>query len=324
MEKAPPDAPAVLSYLDEQVEALRSHLSGVFESFAEKSVHQSRVATRRLKAGLALFSPFVESKRIESFAKFGKQLRRRLGRLRDADVMIGHLQSMPKNERTTAAVEWSVARFRESQTAGRETFLKKLQPADALARLGSWWGVRAEFEAVALAAADALRHAVHDRLDAFARDANTLANGADHSLDVHQLRIEGKELRYSLEIAQKLGHAVPASTMKHFKSMQDQLGLWHDFAAIAQTINAFAAERALALHDSITFRGVATLMANCSKKAETSLRGFVRTWKKHGDTVQKSIHAAIPLTRSQTDRDRLEILKSEPQAIASGAVPPVE
>ncbi len=62
-------------------------------------------------------------------------------------------------------------------------------------------------------------NAVHLQLDAFAEHA-TAAGGHDP----HALRIAGKALRYTLEMAVESGRPLPAAVAKAFKRMQDALG----------------------------------------------------------------------------------------------------
>jgi len=95
----------LLKYLDEQIDAVREHATAALEAFDEKAVHQARVATRRLKAGLELLDPLL-AKSAKSLGKAGKKLRRRLGPLRDLDVMIGLVGENVKADVVAPAVEW--------------------------------------------------------------------------------------------------------------------------------------------------------------------------------------------------------------------------
>ena len=76
----------LLTYLDEQIESLNLHLPAAVESFDAKGIHQARVATRRLKAGLDLVAPLIQGPSIKLVNRAGRRIRRRLGPLRDLDV----------------------------------------------------------------------------------------------------------------------------------------------------------------------------------------------------------------------------------------------
>ena len=49
------------------------------------------MATRRLKAALDLLKPVLSDEHLKPFSKVLKKFRRRLGPMRDLDVMIEHL-----------------------------------------------------------------------------------------------------------------------------------------------------------------------------------------------------------------------------------------
>src|SRR5690242_19284560 len=84
----------LIEYLDSLVAKLREHLTGAVVNSDATDVHQSRVATRRLKAGLELFAPVLSDDLAKPFGKTPKKLRRRLGELRDHDVMIERVGSI--------------------------------------------------------------------------------------------------------------------------------------------------------------------------------------------------------------------------------------
>ena len=52
--------------------------------------------------------------------------------------------------------------------------------------------------------------------------------------DVHELRIAGKLLRYTLELAEPLGYQLSPSVLKSFKQLQEALGLWHDDVVLGE------------------------------------------------------------------------------------------
>src|SRR5215203_3659060 len=86
--------PALIEYLDSLASKLRDHLTGAVVNSDVTDIHQARVATRRLKAGLELFGPVLSEDHAGAFGKTLKKLRRRLGELRDHDVMIERVGSL--------------------------------------------------------------------------------------------------------------------------------------------------------------------------------------------------------------------------------------
>ena len=76
-------------YMDELVESMRKDTPAALKQFDEDAIHDTRVATRRLKAALELLEPVLSDAHRKPVAKAGKRLRRRLGPMRDLDVMLG-------------------------------------------------------------------------------------------------------------------------------------------------------------------------------------------------------------------------------------------
>ncbi|MFW6413197.1 MAG: CHAD domain-containing protein, partial [Oceanicaulis sp.] len=102
---------------------------------------------------------------------------------------------------------------------------------------------------------------VHQQLHEFASMADEAAGVTEPQpdaprLDVHELRIAGKALRYTLEIADSAGVQLPKVVARQFKAMQDDLGLWHDFVILADRAVREAIEAELVLHDSQLARNV--------------------------------------------------------------------
>src|SRR5687768_7209592 len=94
----------LIGYLDSLVGKLRGHLTRAVVNSDVADVHQARVATRRLKAGLELFAPVVSKEKAETFGNTLKKLRRRLGDLRDHDAMIERVGSLRRKRFAAAQV----------------------------------------------------------------------------------------------------------------------------------------------------------------------------------------------------------------------------
>src|SRR3954470_24134003 len=89
--------PPLLAYLDELVENLRRLIPSAIRGNDADAIHDARVATRRLKAALDLLETAIDQRRLRPFAKTLRKLRRRLGPLRDLDVMGDHLRELKKD-----------------------------------------------------------------------------------------------------------------------------------------------------------------------------------------------------------------------------------
>ena len=270
--------------------------------FDEDAIHRARVATRRLSAALDLVEPEVGKKRRKALAKVLRKLRRRLGPLRDADVMLGHLQELaPAGAKHRAALDWLSARIAARRDGHRHASAGKGTPAQVLADLGAWHPVREQIVDAAGAVESLLARSLHLQLDAFAEQAGWIALPDDPAAgqprhDPHELRIAGKALRYTLEMAVAQGHALPASVMKTFKRMQELLGAWHDFVVLTDEAMRSSLEDLLSHRDAETQNRVLDLARLTLRRSAQDLARFRKLWAAKGEQLARTIRSAFPLT----------------------------
>ena len=339
---AEPEFP-LLGYLDGLMEDLRGRVSAALRAWDVEAIHQARVATRRLKAALDLMRPVLGKRARRPFARVTRNLRRRLGPLRDADVMLEHLQELASQGKHERAIRWLSERLCRERAAVRTASTKQGPPAVVLAKLGAWWPVREEIAAARDAVDTLLAESLHLRLDAFAEQADRLivqtqqkrhksapggpapeSSGAPVSgeastagadgvegiaekaipvpppsghQDPHELRISGKALRYTLEMAVVQGHKLPGSVTKSFKKMQEGLGLWHDYVVLADRAMQAGLDERLGHHDPELTDDLLELVRNVLRRATHHLDKFNRLWASEGETLTKAIRASFPLTR---------------------------
>jgi len=295
-----------LEYLDQQIDALKQHVPAALGAFDETGVHQARVATRRLKAGLDLLSPLIDPKQVTAMARAGKRLRRRLGPLRDLDVMISHLAAYPTSPRTRAAVEWVAAQFDQQRIAARVGDRDEGKKHEKLAdKFNDWWPLRRLLQAHHDAIEPLLTNALHDRFAAFAEEADWVSGIADvpadkKPIDVHQVRINGKALRYTFEIAAAQGLKIPKRVFKNFKAMQESLGAWHDYVVLAERSLAAMSDTLLAHHEPELALNVLDLAKALLRKSVVELNRFRTQWKRGGAALRAAMDKHLPLSKDVT------------------------
>ena len=304
--------PPLVTYLDHLVEELVRLIPMALRDWDEHAIHQSRVATRRLKAGIDLFRPVLSDDVRSRFARVTRKLRRRLGPLRDLDVMLGHLADFANQTRHTTAVGWLAGRLQDQREGARGASLEETPPAKVLAKLSSSWGdVRAEMLEAGEAVDSLLVESIHLQLDAFAEQAdrlirppvptgNTAAGGDTAAVpqDVHELRIAGKALRYTLEMAKEHGRPLDRRVMRTFKRMQEALGLWHDFVVLTEWAMRASLDGLLAHHDTSLQTDVLALARLTLSRAEQRLKKFGALWAKEGPRLTETIRSHFPLTQA--------------------------
>jgi CHAD domain-containing protein len=199
-------------------------------------IHDLRVATRRLRAGLELWLASSPGKKLDRSRKTLRRLGRRLGSLRETDVNLLQLRELaPPNSAGSVAVEFALAsetRRRRRRASSLDKELRRVDLPD-LSR-----DIRSEIE-------DALDSSPGPiPLDAVARKelaervprleallGRALLHPSRKGL--HLLRIELKKFRYSAELCSPAydGRRFP-QLLKRLKSVQDALGLVQDASAL--------------------------------------------------------------------------------------------
>ena len=236
-----PDAAAfdvATAFLSTNLAVARQNEPGVIDDLDSEFLHDYRVALRRVRSVLSLFKGVYSPAQTDALkARFGA-LMARTGRLRDLDVY------MLERDRYAALVP---APFRPG--------IHKLFDALASDRKGAHDALRRQFRSAAydrdmtdlaalLAASkrldrgpaageparDYARALIWKRYRKVCRIAATI-DDATPDEQVHELRIQGKKLRYLIEFFSPLFDAQEtAKVMKSLKKLQNTLGAFNDYS----------------------------------------------------------------------------------------------
>lgn len=294
-----PAAPPLLRHLDRLARHLVEQAAAVLQADSTDAVHQSRVTTRRLKAACDLLEPILAGKARRHLNRVLRKVRRRLGPMRDIDVMIGHLRDFAGEPGCGPAAQW----LTEELEHDRLDAVNDARCDKTLARLASklrpWGKLRGQVARNEAAVDRLLAESLHRQLDAFAARAGELdasAEDAPHgvSVDPHAVRIEGKALRYTIEMAQAHGHPLAEEITRTFKKMQDALGLWHDHVVLTEQAMLLSGEAMLTHHNLPLQQSVLDLAQASLKEAGRQLDKFRRLWREHGEALAAEIRAAYP------------------------------
>jgi CHAD domain-containing protein len=314
----PNDAPPaslspLVRYLDGLVEQLREHVAGVLQTEQIESVHQSRVATRRLKAAADLLEPLLSNKSRRSFNQLLRRIRRRLGPVRDIDVMIGHLHDLTGDDGCPAGADWLVEELEHDRLDAIDDARSDKSLVRLVNKLRPWNKLRRQIEGAGDEAIDSLlAESLHRQIDEFAGRAAELdashTGGADGteastSVDPHAVRIAGKALRYTVEMAQVAGHPLPEDMTRSFKKMQDALGLWHDHVVLTEQAMLVSAEGLVAHHNLALQRSVLEVAQASLTEASRQLDKFTSIWRESGPRLVDAIRAAFPPLSREAIRD---------------------
>lgn len=196
----------------------------------EISVHQARVASRRLREALPVLGARADDDALDRAEKRVRRITRALGPVRELDVT---LLLLAEFEGKGAAPVRAIARVRKAVTEERQQRRSEMLEEITPSRLDSLRkrlvkvaapnpqatlvrSARAEASAQASLRARRLKAAI-DR-----------AGGIYLADRLHRVRIEAKKLRYALEIQRELARSRSLAGLTRLKNEQDLLGRIHD------------------------------------------------------------------------------------------------
>ena len=222
----------------------------------ETSVHQARVASRRLRQALPLLGVRADAAALDRAGRRVRRITRALGPVRELDVTLLLLGELEKRgvapARAIARVRALVAEERQQRrremlaviTPSKLNKLRKrlVQVAAPEKRPISKGSALAEADAQAAARAAQLKAAIEH------------AGGIYLADRLHRVRVAAKKLRYALEIQRELTRSRSTAYLNRAKVQQDLLGRMHDLEILID--RARRAQGALAPRDR---RGMAEL-----------------------------------------------------------------
>jgi CHAD domain-containing protein len=218
-------------------------------------------------------------------------------------VILGHLADLAAHRTHADAVAWLSKRLRVARERARQDSTEEPPPSKVVAKLNAWAPLRAEIAEAHEAIDTLLVESIHLQLDAFAEQARRLTvvpAAPESSIDVHELRIAGKALRYTLEMAREQGRPLAPAVLRTFKRMQEALGLWHDFVVLTEWAMRASLDELLAHHDTAMQAKVFALARLTLGRSERQLKRFTDLWVREGAGLAETIRACFPLTKSLT------------------------
>jgi CHAD domain-containing protein len=196
----------------------------------ELSVHQARVASRRLRSALPVLGARADEDQLDRAQRRVRRITRALGPVRELDVTLLLLAEL---EGKGAAPERAIARVRKAVIDERQKRRREMLDEITPSRLE-----KLTKRLVRVAAPDAKGHVpANARTEAAqqaAQRARTLKAAIEHAGGIyladrlHRVRVEAKKLRYALEIQRELSRSRAIAGLNRLKVEQDLLGRMHD------------------------------------------------------------------------------------------------
>ena len=294
-------------YIDGQLKKLSREIDGARECRDIECIHQSRVASRRLRAALVIFENCFPAKAIKKWRKEIKSLTKAFGPARDTDVQIEYLKKMISDIRENKkAILPGIKRLLLRTTQRREKLqskviktIDKLESKSILADIHS--AIERILFCIHVEEADLKNEYVfrqtsehiQSKLNELLSHQNSLDNPEDKS-GHHQMRIAAKRLRYTMEICREPYEGRLDNTIKIIKKLQTLLGDIHDCDVWIEHIEHFKKEE---------FERTKEYFGNEKERRQSRKQLFeilVRYWKK------LNTHNVIQSIAKLAEHDSLE------------------
>ncbi|QSQ20419.1 CHAD domain-containing protein [Pyxidicoccus parkwayensis] len=221
---------------------VRKPETGVQDGADDESVHDMRVATRRLRAALQVFLSLGGMKKLERDVK---RLQDALGDVRDVHVQAAWLEDMAgRVEKEKRGARAGVVELRDARLESLEAKEKRLH-----AELKRWEKRTVPRLKKKLEALDdehrfggrSVRGHLRGRVRRVRKRMETYVDAPD-AASAHALRKELKKLRYELEIFQPALRRVMDAMVEVLVPLQDGLGELHDADVRLELFERLAAE----------------------------------------------------------------------------------
>lgn len=238
-------------YIRRQIRQLAAQSLAVRAATDIEAVHRARVASRRLRAALRVFSDVFHGKEIDRWRKSIRRITSALGDARDRDVQI-ELLCGKLSELKTPECFPGLARILVDLERDREQFQRRVIKAvdrlersrilDEMQRVARRIIKKADTDS-ASAAREAALSQVEGHLTKHLAELLALEDSLNDPTAAdrhHAMRIAAKRLRYTLELSQPLCPSQFTFAVKALKKLQTLLGEVHDCDVWVEHLHDFA------------------------------------------------------------------------------------
>jgi CHAD domain-containing protein len=249
-----------------------------------ETIHDARVGSRRLQQILRVLFPKPTAKKCRKLIRMLRKVRRALGECRNLDVMRELIQ-----EKIDAAGNpvvrdaWDQLRVHLKEKQQREIIrareqLSQCDIVDFVNRARTLLGSAESSEEIEPTLTKSIARALEEWTEA--------VNAAEQNQapeQIHALRIAGKRLRYRVELVAELGNSSAKTRIKTLKTLQDQLGQWHDHHVLVRLAAKFLSRSDfLATHPDLS-RALLVEMERERRRNDTAVGNILKSAEKIRD-----------------------------------------
>ncbi|HXW83456.1 MAG TPA: CHAD domain-containing protein [Candidatus Binataceae bacterium] len=271
-------ATAVKSSLSSGLEKLRAQEDGAAVGDVE-SLHQLRVATRRLRASIDLFGSVLNGNQVRLWKRDLPWVAQAAGQVRERDIIATLIRVRaakidPKLAESLGAAYQKLSVERSDRLHNFATVLQSERYQQMINRLAHpVLRKGAEEQKLARSAADILRPIASGA----ARAGEHLAADAPPGA-VHRARVRVKRLRYGLELLAEFGGKRKRKALALLEELQDQLGEFNDVIVTGGWLIEYGAS---ADAPSATALAAGALVQSLGKRQQKLAGRCLKTWRKY-------------------------------------------
>jgi triphosphatase len=280
---------AVAAILRKQAERVVAEEPAVRIGDDPEALHDMRVATRRARTFLRIYSDVLPLGRVTRISQELRWLGDSLGEVRDLDVQVEALAVADGGDDPRSLARRLYRDYLESHRAEkRGRLIRDLDSARYARLLRSMRALLRQTRSMGpvqrMPGPDYLKAIAHQRLRTVLRRGRRLSEGSSTD-DLHRLRIRTKRARYALEAGSpfvgKAGKAVVSAAV----GLQDYLGELQDSVVGAQRLREFA-ETDSAGDDRRVLVALGGLIQESAGRVEDMRRGFPEAFRRFRKTPE--------------------------------------
>jgi len=270
-----------------QMDVFFSLEPAVLDGSDPESIHDMRVASRRLQEILSVVLP--GSKTTRKLFRDIRHARRLQATTRDLDVMIQYLQKLRGTARRKARCEGLdllVSDLMSRRKKAHTRLCKGLLQAglSALRNRLTRSVKRVLKPGLDIGAIISRIHTIADEREQVFLAASARARATMQPQDLHAARVAGKKIRYILEVADRLQIGSYEDRIRGLKAVQQGLGDWHDLEVLEDILIRFCSGRKRIRAHTEALRTLYDIMLQGRKeKARLLLDVFPQPGEKHSD-----------------------------------------
>ncbi len=271
------------AYLGEHLPVLEAQGAGLHG----ETVHQLRIAARRLRSALSTYGPLFAPGAVDDLREELRWLGQALGGARDAEVLGGDLDDLLAQEPDrpyTASLRQHVQRDLDaSQRLGRQEAVETLA-SERFRMLLRMLGAAAESPDLTSAASAPARMVLPHllardarRVRRAARAARRKPPGTAHDQALHEVRKKAKRLRYAAESASPVLGKRARRLATRAEALQESLGAHQDTVACRAWLEGLAGR---STGDPAVAFGAGRLHARAEQRARSAEEDYEQAWQR--------------------------------------------